>query len=122
MQNNPNALASFAPQRAWSDPTFEECFASICPKTFALRFFNSTYSLIYGAGFYSFFNNYDSGCLLTRNCQTQIVSLEQSQAIYIYGLSTVAAENMVEVDFVSLVPQAYNTNSFTSAVSLFEYP
>lgn len=122
MQNNPNALTPYTPQAAWSDPTFEECYQSICPKTFALRFFNSTYSLIYGAGFYSFFNNYDSGCLLTRNCQSLMVSLEQSQAIYIYGLSTVAAENMVEVDFVALVPQAYNSNSFCSSVSLFEYP
>lgn len=122
MQNNPNALTPFPPRREWYDPTFEECFTSICPKTFALRFFNTTYSLVYGAGFYSFFNNYDSGCLLTRNCQSLIVSLEQSQAIYIYGLSTVAAENMVEVDFVALVPQSYNGNSFTSAVSLFEYP
>jgi glucan 1,3-beta-glucosidase len=122
MQNNPSALTPFTPRLDWSDPTFEECYQSICPKTFALRFFNSTYSLVYGAGFYSFFNNYDSGCLLTRNCQSLIVSLEQSQAIYMYGLGTVAAENMVEVDLVALVPQAYNANSFTSNVAVFEYP
>lgn len=122
MQNNPNALTPFIPRTEYSDPTFSECYQSICPKTFALRFFNTTYSLIYGAGFYSFFNNYDSGCLLTRNCQSLMVSLELSEAIYIYGLSTVAAENMIEVDMVALVPQAYNTNSFASSVSLFEYP
>lgn len=122
MQNNPDALSSFTPQAAWSDPTFDECYAAICPKTFALRFFNSTYILMYGAGFYSFFNNYDSGCLLTKNCQSLMVSLEQSQAIYMYGLSTVAAENMVEVDKVALVPAEQNDNSFCQTVGLFEYP
>ena len=122
MQNNPNALASFQPQAAYSDPDFRECYQATCYKTFSVRFYNSTYSFIYGAGLYSFFNNYDQGCLLTESCQPLIVSLEQSQGIYMYALSTKAATNMVEVDFVALVPQAANRNGFCTTVAVFEYP
>lgn len=122
MQDNPNSLASFTVNSAYSDPGFGECFQSTCYKTFALRFFNSTYSFVYGAGFYSFFNNYDQGCLLTESCQGLMVSLEQSQGIYLYALSTKAATNMVEVDRVAIVPQAANPNGFCQTVAIFEYP
>lgn len=122
MQNNPNSLTPFAPTTTYSDPDFSNCFLPTCYKTFGLRFFNSTYILVYGAGLYSFFNNYDSGCLLTLNCQQNIVSLEQSEGIYVYALSTEASENMVEVDMVELVPQAANKNGFCQTVALFEYP
>jgi glucan 1,3-beta-glucosidase len=122
MQNNPDSLSSFTPNPVYSDPTFEECYQAVCYKTFALRFFNSTYIFVYGAGLYSFFNNYDQGCLLTESCQILMVALEQSQAIYTYALSTKAALNMVEVDQVAIVPQAANKNGFCQTVAVFEYP
>jgi glucan 1,3-beta-glucosidase len=99
-----------------------ECFVATCYKTFGLRLYNSTYILIYGAGLYSFFDNWDSGCLLTEQCQQLMVSLEQSEGIYIYALNTIAAVNMVEVDLVAIVPQAANPNTFTQTVAVFEYP
>ena len=122
MQDNPNSLSSFQPNPVYSDPTFTECFQAPCYKTFGLRFFNSTYVLVYGAGLYSFFNNYDQGCLLTESCQILMVSLEQSEGIYMYSLSTKAALNMVEVDQVAIVPQAANPNGFCQTCALFEYP
>ena len=121
MQDNPNALTPFAPQTAYSDPTFAECYAATCFKTYGLRFFNSTYIFVYGAGLYSFFNGYDQGCLLTENCQQNVVGLEQSEAIYLYALSTKAAAYMVEIEQVDVVPQEMNTNGFCSTVALFEY-
>lgn len=122
MQDNPNSLDPYVPTDRYSDPTFAECYQPTCYKTFGLRIFNSTYVFIYGTGLYSFFNNYDSGCLITGSCQQQVVSLEQSEGIYIYGLSTKASLNMVEVDGVSLVPQAANGNGFCETVAVFEYP
>ena len=122
MQDNPNALSSFIPNPVYSDPTFDECYQATCYKTFGLRFFNSTYILVYGAGLYSFFNNYDQGCLITESCQILMVSLEQSEGIYVYALSTKAATNMIEVDGVAIVPQAANTNGFCQTVAIFEYP
>ncbi len=83
---------------------------------------NSTYIFVYGAGLYSFFNNYDQGCLITESCQTLMVSLEQSEGIYLYALNTKAATNMVEVDQVAIVPQAANPNGFCQTLAIFEYP
>lgn len=122
MQDNPNALDPFTPQTEYSDPTFSECYSATCYKTFGLRIYNSTYIFTYGAGLYSFFNNYDQGCLLTEACQQLSVSLEQSEAVYLYALSTKAATNMVEVDQVAIVPQAANPNGFCQTVAVFEYP
>lgn len=122
MQANPNALQPFPPLAAWSDPTFPNCYASTCYKTFGLRIFNSTYVFMYGAGLYSFFDNYDSGCLITSNCQQNMVDIAESEGIYLFSLSTKAATNMVQVDSVALVPQAANENGFCETVAIFEYP
>ena len=122
MQNNPNSLEPYSASTVYSDPDFSNCYRPTCYKTWGLRIYNSTYVLVYGAGLYSFFNNYDSGCILTTNCQQNTVSVEMSEGIYLYALNTVATENMVEVDDVSLVPEAYNTNSFCETVAAFEYP
>jgi len=122
MQDNPPATTPFPPTQVYSDPTFSECYAATCYKTFGLRIFNSTYIFTYGAGLYSFFNSYDQGCLLTEGCQQLMVSLEQSEGIYMYALNTKAATNMVEVDQVAIVPQAANGNGFCQTVGVFEYP
>lgn len=122
MQDNPNALSYFQPNPTYSDPTFDQCFQATCYKTFGLRIYNSTYIFIYGTGLYSFFNNYDQGCLITESCQILMISLEQSEGIYMYAVNTKAAENMVEVDHVSIVPQSANTNGFCQTLAIFEYP
>ena len=122
MQNNPDALSTFLPDDRYSDPTFDTCFLPICTKTWGLRIFNSTYLFNYGAGMYSFFQNYDSGCLTTHNCQQKIVSIEQSEAIYLYALNTVGAQDNVDVDNVAIAAAVDNPNNFADTVALFEYP
>ncbi|EMC95018.1 glycoside hydrolase family 55 protein [Baudoinia panamericana UAMH 10762] len=121
-QDNPNALSSFHVNDTWSDPTFSECFIATCYKTYGLRIFNSTYIFVYGTGLYSFFNDYDQGCLLTENCQQYMISLEQSEGVYLYAASTKAADSMIEVDQVALVPAQGNLNGFCQTVGVFEYP
>lgn len=122
MQSNPNALVPYPPLSSWSDPTFEECFAVTCFKTFGLRIFNSTYILIYGAGLYSFFDNYDSGCLLTNNCQQQNAALQESEGIYMFAFNTVGAYNVMEIDEVDVIAASDNANSFCDTLAVFEYP
>lgn len=122
MQNNPNALSSFTPQREWSDPMFEECYLPTCAKTYGLVVHNTTYLFNYGAGLYSFFNNYDTGCLITENCQQYMVQVDASEAVYLFGLSTKAAQTMVEVDGVSLIAEGSNVNTFCRTLAVFEYP
>jgi hypothetical protein len=122
MQNNPNALASFQPLEEWADPGFEDCFLPTCAKTYGLVVQDSTYIFVYGAGLYSFFNNYDSGCITTTNCQQFMVSIKGSEAVYLFGLNTVAVQTLVEVEGVSLVPAGANVNTFCNTLALFEYP
>ncbi|USW54691.1 Putative pectate lyase superfamily protein [Septoria linicola] len=124
MQDNPNSLASFKPRPGppWHDPTFENCFIRTCYKTIAVRIFNSTYIYSYGSGLYSFFQNYDSTCITTTNCDQYRVYIDQSQGIYMYAMSSIAAENMVIVDGVPLVPAAENYATFANTIGGFFYP
>lgn len=122
MQANPDARVPFPVNPAYEDPTFSECYQVTCYKTYGLRIINSAYVLIYGAGLYSFFNNYDSSCLLTNNCQEHMVATIQSEAVYIYALNTIGTTNMVEVDNVALVPALPNGNWFCNTVAIFKYP
>ncbi|KAK4998198.1 hypothetical protein LTR66_002539 [Elasticomyces elasticus] len=122
MQDDPNALTPFPPNAAYSDPTFSNCFIATCYKTYGLRIFNSTYIFNYGAGLYSFFNNYDQGCLLTESCQENMVAVVESEGIYLYALTTKASTNQVTVDDVAIVPEAANVNGFGQTLAVFEYP
>lgn len=124
MQNNPNALASFTPQEKWNDPFFAECAPTqlVCYKTAAVRIVNSTYIYIYGAGLYSFFQNYDSACIKTKTCDTYKVIMEKSEGVHMYGLNTVAAVYMAAVDGIALARGDANANTFADTVALFEYP
>ncbi|KAH8671422.1 pectate lyase superfamily protein-domain-containing protein [Xylariales sp. PMI_506] len=45
-----------------NDPVFEDCSDSSCSEAWALRVVDSTDIVIYGAGLYSFFSNYDLSC------------------------------------------------------------
>lgn len=74
------------------------------------------------SGLYSFFNNYDQECLRNEACQENIVEVTQSEAIYLYALSTKASEFMVTVDNVGQAPAIGNGNTFCSTLALFEYP
>jgi glucan 1,3-beta-glucosidase len=76
--------------------------------------------LVYGAGLYSFFENYAQTCLTTESCQQNIVQLDCS-SVSLYGLSTKASTNMVtSTDGTALALQEDNTSSYASTIALFE--
>lgn len=63
-QPNPNALVPFKPNPSIQDPDFAStCAGSTgnCAVGWGLRVVNSQDLSVYGAGLYSFFNNYDAG-------------------------------------------------------------
>lgn len=122
MQDNPNALVPFPPNASYSDPTFNDCYAATCYKTWGLYITNSNNVLSYGAGLYSFFNNYDQGCLLTESCQQNIVGVMNSSAIYLYNLNTKASSAMVTIDGVGVVSGQPNLDTFCQTIVLFEEP
>lgn len=119
-QANPNALTPFAPNAKYSDPTFSTCTSDSCRKAWGLRVVNSSNVLIYGAGLYSFFENYSQTCLTTESCQRNMVSVENSHSTWLYGLSTKASTNMVTWNGRPIVLQADNRDNFCSTAALFE--
>jgi glucan 1,3-beta-glucosidase len=119
-QANPNALTPFTPNSKYSDPTFSTCTSDSCRKAWGLRVVNSSNVLLYGAGLYSFFENYSQTCLTTESCQRNMVSVENSHSTWLYGLSTKASTNMVTWNGRPIVLQADNRDNFCSTVALFE--
>ncbi|KAJ5624893.1 Exo-1-3-beta-D-glucanase [Penicillium lagena] len=119
-QSNPNALTPFTPQSSWNDPTFETCTTNSCRKSWGLRVMGSQDLYIYGAGLYSFFENYAQSCLRSEDCQQNMVEIDCSD-VHIYGLSTKAAVNMVtSSQGKGMVPESDNTSNYCSTIALFE--
>ena len=122
MQSNPTALnGGFTPSNTYFDPDFSSCNGDAgCEKAWGLRVFASTDILIYGAGFYSFFDNYDQTCLATESCQSNMVGIECSSNVQLWALSTKASTNMVTVDGTGVVNQSDNVSNFCQTIALFE--
>ncbi|KNG86511.1 exo-beta-1,3-glucanase Exg0 [Aspergillus nomiae NRRL 13137] len=119
-QANPNALTPFTPQTKWNDPDFSYCKTDGCRKAWGLRVQNTSDMYVYGAGLYSFFENYGQTCLATESCQENMVEVDCSD-VHIYGLSTKASTNMITSNSgASLVPQDENRSNFCSTIALFE--
>ena len=120
MQANPNALTPFTPNKAFSDPDYSTCTTDSCRKSWGLRVVDSSDVFVYGAGLYSFFDNYSQTCLETESCQENMVSVEGGTSnLHLYGLSTKASTNMVTVNGQGVVPQADNRDNFCSTIALF---
>lgn len=119
-QANPNSLTPFTPQEKWNDPDFSNCDSDSCRKAWGLRVVNSSETYVYGAGLYSFFENYAQTCLDSESCQENMVEVDCSD-VKIYGLSTKASVNMITSSSgESLVPEDENTSNFCSTIAFFE--
>ncbi|KAJ5161775.1 hypothetical protein N7492_007167 [Penicillium capsulatum] len=119
-QSNPNSLTPFTPQKSWNDPDFSTCKTASCRKAWGLRVVNSSDLFVYGAGLYSFFENYAQSCLKSEDCQENMVEVDCSD-VHLYGLNTKAAVNMVtSSEGKSMVPNHENVSNYCSTIALFE--
>jgi glucan 1,3-beta-glucosidase len=121
-QSRPPAPKPFSSMESFHDPDYSHCDASskTCPMAWGLRIYKSSDIFVYGAGLYNFFLDYDQACLKGEHCQDSMVSIEQSpKKVYIYNLSTKAADSMVNVDNKSFVPQKDNRATFCSTIAAF---
>ena len=117
-QSNPDATTPYTTNTAYFDPVFSG--AASVNKAWGLRILDSKDVLVYGAGLYSFFENYEQTCLLTESCQTNMVSVEGSSAISIYALATKASVNMITVDGKGVALDADNRNNFCATIAMFQ--
>ncbi|KAF8078081.1 glycoside hydrolase family 55 protein [Lyophyllum atratum] len=114
-QPSPPAPHPFSIDCAYKDPNF----SAIDTSAWALSIESSKDIIIFGAGLYSFFQNYSQACLNTRDCQPQIVDIDSDSIVHIYSLSTVASTFQVSVDGAGIVNQSDNINGFASTVTVW---
>ncbi|KIX04498.1 uncharacterized protein Z518_05368 [Rhinocladiella mackenziei CBS 650.93] len=121
MQATPNALSGgFPPNPAFSDPDFADCTTDSCKKTWGLRILDSSEIYMYGGGLYSFFDNYIQTCLDTESCQENMVDIQCSSNVSLFGLTTKASTNMVNVDGTPQAFQQDHTNLFGQTLLSFQ--
>jgi glucan 1,3-beta-glucosidase len=116
-QPNPDARSPFPAVAALRDPVF-----AAGESGWGLRVVDSSDVLVYGAGLYSFFKNYDVSCAAEGNaskCQSRIFSVENSQNVAVYNLDTVGTTKMATVDGVDVADWADNFGGFVSTIALF---
>lgn len=119
-QANPDATVPFETLPEWNDPDWSDCASDNCAKTWGLRVHDSSDILFYGGGMYSFFENYTQDCLLTEDCQQNMVDITNSD-IVMYGVNTKASSNVITLNgegVVSHLPD--NLNTFCAAIAEFQ--
>ncbi|KAF3932783.1 hypothetical protein ABW19_dt0207364 [Dactylella cylindrospora] len=125
-QSNPTVYVPYEVNSAFQDPVYDcpnKAQGSTCAKAIGLRIKDSTDVFVYGAGLYSFFENYTQECLENSTCQDDMVSVEGSvQNFFMYNLNTVGVSNLVKVNEQKLVPQPENENAFASTIAMFSQP
>jgi glucan 1,3-beta-glucosidase len=121
MQSKPNSLTSgFTPNPVYADPDFSDCTTDSCKKTWGLRVVDSADVYVMGAGLYSFFENYDQTCLLTEDCQENMVDIQCSSNINLFGVTTKASVNIINVNGKPAAIGAEHKNGFGQTVALFQ--
>jgi glucan 1,3-beta-glucosidase len=147
-QPTPFAPTPFSVVPTLNDPNFASSCAGTsgnCADAWGLRILNSHDVFIYGAGLYSFFNDYDTSKLQSsnplsfyylprlrqvlaacsngggpENCQSNIFSLEGSISnVNVYCLSTVGTTNMVIQNGKTLASYSDNVNVYPDTIALF---
>lgn len=138
-QPNPAAPAPFnTVNAALSDPDFDvDCpagaanatigetgLAAPCRMAWAMRVLGSTNIKVYGAGFYSFFNNWSTNCSVRENasrCQARIFTLDDAvSAVEVYGLDIVAAISMVTSKGADVALYQDNIATFADTLAVFK--
>ncbi|KAH7929806.1 glycoside hydrolase family 55 protein [Leucogyrophana mollusca] len=114
-QPDPAPPAPFNITSTYSDPTYENGMNM----AWALWVESSTDVIIFGAGHYSFFQNYGQDCLANNTCQTQIVNTDSSSSVTIYSLSTVGTTYQLSVEQNGIINWADNIDGFASTVTVW---
>lgn len=108
--------------KAFNDPDYSACTTDNCRKSWGLRVVDSSCIHVYGAGFYSFFQNYSTNCTMDspQDCQENIVSIEGSHQVSLLNLNTVGTINMVNIDGAAVAPSIDNINGYAATIMRFD--
>ncbi|KAK4962866.1 hypothetical protein LTR10_000493 [Elasticomyces elasticus] len=128
-QPNPAAPLPFPYVASLNDPVFPTSTITDGNLTipaaegWGLRIVGSTDIGIYGAGLYSFFNNYSTACSnqgAGETCQNHIFEDSDSSSITVYNLNTVGTHYQVNLDGNDIAYFGDNLNGFVDTIALFK--
>lgn len=96
-QPTPNAPQPFRTGLFPDDPTLANCTgdATKCAVSWAVRIVDSSTMYVLGSGLYSWSNRYSQACVLTNDCQTRGLEVQESHDLWIYNLCTKAIVEMI---------------------------
>ncbi|KAJ4288542.1 hypothetical protein N0V90_011779 [Kalmusia sp. IMI 367209] len=116
-QPNPNALQPFTKNDKYFDPDMS---AKSDKTAWAVRIIESSSIWVYGAGTYSFFQDYDQKCVTSNDCQEHINEIDaKSTNINVFGLSSKASVNMITQDGKGLALDSDNRSNFCATLGIF---
>jgi len=103
-QPTPATPAPFTLYSAYSDPSFGYDKTS----AWGLYVKTSNNILVYGAGLYSFFQDYNQTCYSSQTCQAQIADIDTVSTIQIYSLTTVGTASQLSVSGHAIINSNQN--------------
>jgi len=114
-QPSPAPPSPFSINSAYHDPSFPSGQTS----AWALNVQSSSNIFVYGAGLYSFFQNYNQDCVNSgaMNCQSGILNVDSSSSLSIYSLSTLGSTFQVSVNGAGVVNQVNNPDGFQQTIT-----
>ncbi|KAF9228585.1 glycoside hydrolase family 55 protein [Gyrodon lividus] len=114
-QPDPVPPTPFSTSSTYNDPTYENGMNM----AWALWVEHSTDIIIFGAGHYSFFQNYRQTCLTNNTCQAQIVNIDSGSSVTVYSLSTVGSTYQLSVGENGIVDWDNNIDGFASTATVW---
>ncbi|EGN96215.1 glycoside hydrolase family 55 protein [Serpula lacrymans var. lacrymans S7.3] len=114
-QPDPAPPTPFSINSAYNDPTFDNGMNM----AWAVWVESSQNVIIFGAGHYSFFQNYSQTCLTNNTCNPQIVNTDSTSSVAIYSLSTVGSTYQLSVNQDGIINWADNVDGFASTVTVW---
>lgn len=97
-QATPPAPAPFSISSVFpSDPIFDHCSpgSASCAFSWGVRVLRSSNVYIYGAGLYSWFQQYGQACVASEDCQDRVFEIEASSRVWVFSLVTKASVEMI---------------------------
>uniref|UniRef100_V5EV57 Rhamnogalacturonase A/B/Epimerase-like pectate lyase domain-containing protein n=1 Tax=Kalmanozyma brasiliensis (strain GHG001) TaxID=1365824 RepID=V5EV57_KALBG len=101
---------------------FQNCADPYENRGLGMRIADSTNVFVYGAGLYSFFDNYDQSRVTARRSQKRILWLEDlddDANVWVLNLNTVGVDKMVTVDDEDVVDEGVLRNGFGNTLAVW---
>ncbi|KAG2365173.1 glycoside hydrolase family 55 protein [Suillus spraguei] len=107
-QPSPAAPAPYSSVSSYNDPIF----SSSNNMSWGMYIQTSNDIIIFGAGFYSFFQNYSQDCLTTNTCQAQIFNIDSASNVVAYSVSTIGITYQLSVSQNGVIHSSDNADGF----------